>query len=104
MSAVSGQIIFTAATANEWGADIAHAREFLNAARKLQGDGRELCLVKGTIEYQMYQSLSPRAMLLVELGKKLGGPVHGLILSTRTQDAGRKDEGGRMKDEEGRAG
>jgi len=95
---VSGQLIFTAATPGEWGAALANAREFLNAAAKLIGDGKELCLEKGTLIYDMYQSLCPRAVLLVELGKKLGGPVHGLILTTHTHDLpGQPFEGGARK-------
>ncbi len=71
MSAVT----FSPATLGEWRDAFMLAREYLSAAKALIGDGRELCLVKGTRIYELYQMLTPRALALVELGKLAGEPL-----------------------------
>lgn len=69
------QSTFTAGSVSEWGAEIANAREFLAAVETMQGTGKELCLRKGTVIFDMYQSLSPKGQALVQLGRLFGGPI-----------------------------
>jgi hypothetical protein len=74
------ELIINGCTASGWSDDLFVANEFLKASAKLRGDGSTLCLRNGTIEYEMFQSLTPRQHMLVKLGEHLGGPMKGITI------------------------
>ncbi len=63
-----------------WSDDLALANEFLRAALKLQGGGRELCLLRGTQEAAMHDALPPRVKALVSISRHLGGAMKGISI------------------------
>ncbi len=67
-------------TAAEWSADLELADEFLRAASKLRGTGEVLCLVRGTTEAEMHDTLPPRAKALVSIARHLGGRMKGISI------------------------